>query len=74
MDERRLALRAIPQNVVLTSVSIPADGMQLTGYKFWILTHFFICGCCSIDDLYYPTDPSTCSHGLNSFESQRTSL
>ena len=41
MDERRLALRAIPQNFVLTSVSIPAGGM---GYRFWILTQliFFL--------------------------------
>ena len=33
MDERRLALRAIPQNFVFTSVSIP-DGMRLIEYGF----------------------------------------
>lgn len=31
MDEQRLALRTMPYNVVLTSVSIPISGMQLTG-------------------------------------------
>lgn len=33
MDERRLALRAIPRNFVRTSVSIPG-GMQLIEYRF----------------------------------------
>ncbi|KAN0126237.1 hypothetical protein V8E53_015230 [Lactarius tabidus] len=38
MDEQRLALRAIPHNVVLTSMAIPVNGMQLTGYRFLVLT------------------------------------
>jgi hypothetical protein len=41
MDEQRLALRTIQPNVVFTSVSIPASGMQLAGCRFWILTQFF---------------------------------
>jgi hypothetical protein len=80
MDEQRLALRAIQPNVVLASVSIPASGMQLAGYRFWILTQFFFLSfrCCRTDDLYYLTDPSTSSHGLNSLDihqsHQRTSF
>ncbi|KAH9032592.1 hypothetical protein EDB85DRAFT_1204601 [Lactarius pseudohatsudake] len=38
MDEQRLALLAVPHNVVLTVVLLPASGMQLTRYGFWVLT------------------------------------
>ncbi|KAN0130800.1 hypothetical protein V8E53_011475 [Lactarius tabidus] len=68
MDERHLALRAIPPNIVLTSVYIPAGGMQLTGYRFRILTQGFSFRCFRTDDLYYLTSPSTGSHGLNSLD------